>query len=179
MDNYLFSSAANTFTNVAICVYVFDTKSEEWDKDIEYFESVLDSLRRYNCASDAESEEDDYPGDSGKTTKKINPDSLPGVCILINKMDLEDPSERARIEREKRDDLIRRVKDRLGGKVMAFGTSIWDESLYKVSGRSLSEVYGWMCFLIMLLAPGIGLVSDHPNPASKFPTPRRPSFPAL
>ncbi|CDZ98685.1 GTP-binding protein [Phaffia rhodozyma] len=129
MDNYLFSSAANTFTNVAICVYVFDTKSEEWDKDVEYFESVLDNLRQYSGTSNAESDDEDADGEAG--TKKVDPDSLPGVCILINKMDLEDPSERARIEREKRDDLTKKVKARLGGKVMAFGTSIWDESLYK------------------------------------------------
>lgn len=65
----------------------------------------------------------------GKEKKKRE---RPGVYILINKMDLEDPSQRERIEREKAKGLVDMVREIVGGKCKAFGTSIWDESLYRV-----------------------------------------------
>lgn len=116
MDNYLATSGRqNTFKDVAILIYVFDVKSAEWDADVKFFESVLDGLNEFSGSDE----------DGGRK---------PGVYVLINKMDLVDPNERARIEKEKTTDLLGRVKKLIGGRCRAFGTSIWDESLYKVRG---------------------------------------------
>jgi Ras-related GTP-binding protein A/B len=154
MDTYLDNARRVTFQGVAILIYVFDTTSTEWDSDVSYFERVLEGLREYSVEEEEEDEEgaqEDYSasesgGESGeedgepselvesrrkeKTKKKRE---RPGVYILINKMDLEDPSQRERIEREKARPLVEMVREIVGGKCKAFGTSIWDESLYRVS----------------------------------------------
>ena len=125
MDNYLATQRSNIFKNVALLIYVFDTKSTEWDKDVAYFESVLDGLREFSVEDDDPNALEGTP--SAGTGKK------PGVYVLVHKMDLEEKEDRARIEKEKSEDLLRRARERVGGRCKAFGTSIWDESLYKVS----------------------------------------------
>ena len=123
MDNYLATQRSNIFKNVALLIYVFDTKSTEWDKDVAYFESVLDGLREFSVDEDA-------PGAAGGAAAGTG--KRPGVYVLVHKMDLEEKEDRARIEKEKSDDLLARARERVGGRCKAFGTSIWDESLYKV-----------------------------------------------
>lgn len=131
MDGYLSTQRQTIFKNVAVLIYVFDTKSRDWDEDVRYFEQVLEGLAQMSGDDDDSGADDsDAEQGPGKPQKKA------GVYILINKMDLEDPSDRARIERERAAELLGKVKSRIGGRCMAFGTSIWDESLYKVRGRA-------------------------------------------
>lgn len=154
MDTYLDNARRTTFQGVAILIYVFDTTSTEWESDVSYFERVLEGLREYsfdgedgeNTSSESEgvsssigsddddegAKGDDFESRKGKGKEKKKRER-PGVYILINKMDLEDPSQRERIEREKSRTLVNMVRDIVGGKCKAFGTSIWDESLYRVS----------------------------------------------
>jgi Ras-related GTP-binding protein A/B len=125
MDNYLNSQRSNIFKNVALLIYVFDTKSTEWDADVEYFNSVLEGLKEYSVDEDSSAGGN---SDAGGGSKK------PAVYVLIHKMDLEEKEDRARIEEEKSVSLLAMVRKWIpGGKCKAFGTSIWDESLYKVS----------------------------------------------
>jgi Ras-related GTP-binding protein A/B len=117
VDNYLTAQQSTIFANVAVLIYVFDITSTEW-------EEILTALREH----------------SGDT----------GVWVLINKMDLADKEDPARKKYEERkadvfavDERIRRErKERAekggknegeGGSIRCFATSIWDESLYKVS----------------------------------------------
>lgn len=128
MDGYLSTQRQTIFKNVAVLIYVFDTKSKDWDEDLRYFDQVLEGLAQMS-GDDEDSAGEDSDAEQQAPVKK------PGVYVLINKMDLEDPSDRARIERERASELLGRVKSRIGGRCMAFGTSIWDESLYKVRLR--------------------------------------------
>ncbi len=81
------------------------------------------------------------------------------MFVLINKMDLvaeqyDDPGKaeegRKRVFEEKREELERRAEEVRpegweGKPIRCFGTSIWDESLYKVSGRSTSTPWKDEC----------------------------------
>ncbi|KAL7418238.1 Gtr1/RagA G protein conserved region-domain-containing protein [Mrakia frigida] len=149
MDNYLATQRSNIFKNVALLIYVFDTKSTEWDKDVAYFESVLDGLREFSVDEDAPPS-----GEGGASTGAGGAGGgggkKPGVYVLVHKMDLEEKEDRARIEKEKSEDLLMRARERVGGRCKAFGTSIWDESLYKA----------WST-IIRTLIPNSSLLSSH------------------
>lgn len=114
-DNYLTAQKDTIFTNVAVLIYVFDITSTEWESDLKYFEDIIGTLRENS--SDA------------------------GVWVLINKMDLadkEDPQRRKFAEKKAE---ILAVDEKVAletekkGLLRVFGTTIWDESLYKVSYR--------------------------------------------
>ena len=119
VDNYLTAQKDTIFANVAVLIYVFDITSTEWETDLRYFEDILTALR-------ANSED-------------------AGVWVLINKMDLVDKEDTKRKKYGERkadilnvDERIRGIKvDDAGkgdkGMLRCFPTSIWDESLYKVS----------------------------------------------
>ena len=95
-------------------IYVFDITTTEWESDLKYFDEILTALRENS--SDA------------------------GVWVLINKMDLvdkEDPKRKKYTERKAEilaiDKRIRKDCADEDGSLRCFPTSIWDESLYKVS----------------------------------------------
>lgn len=129
-DNYLTTQKDTIFANVAVLIYVFDITSTEWESDLRYFEDILGSLR--DNSSDA------------------------GVWILINKMDLadkEDPARKKFAEKKAEisaiNDKVSKEKDRQG-QIRIFGTTIWDESLYKA----------WSS-VIHTLVPNINLITTH------------------
>ena len=107
----------------------------EWERDVKYFEECLEAL--YSLAQEEQTETD--------ASAPVVP---PKVWVLVNKMDLVGdgvPSKKIKVFEEKRDEIERRctvVGKRFGmdvgrGKgVRCFGTSIWDESLYKVGLRA-------------------------------------------
>jgi hypothetical protein len=171
MDGYLSTQRQTIFKNVAVLIYVFDTKSRDWEEDVRYFEQVLEGLAQMSGDDDDSAGEDSDDQGSGQPKKKA------GVYVLINKMDLEDPSDRARIERERAAELLAKVKSRIGGRCMAFGTSIWDESLYKVRPGSAPPANSlWR--LIAPSDPSTGMVGDRPESHPQRPPPDRPSVAA-
>lgn len=103
----------------------------EWERDVKYFEECIEAL--YSLAQEEQTE-----------TDPSSPLIPPKVWVLVNKMDLVGDgvgSKKVKVFEEKRDEIERRcamVGKRFGmdvgrGKgVRCFGTSIWDESLYKV-----------------------------------------------
>lgn len=115
MDNYLLAQRDTIFSNVAVLIYVFDVTSEDWDTDMRYFEDNLVALRENS--SDA------------------------GVWVLINKMDLIDKEDPKRTKYNERKAEILALDERVSADVSAAGTcrcfptSIWDESLYRVSSQ--------------------------------------------
>lgn len=94
-------------------IYVFDMTSTEWEKDLHYFEDNLSALR------------------------ENSPDA--GVWVLMNKMDLVDSEDPKRTKYQERRDEVLALNEKLSkdvdgaGGCRCFPTSIWDESLYKVS----------------------------------------------
>jgi Ras-related GTP-binding protein A/B len=115
-------------------------KGTEWEKDVGYFEECLEAL--YSLAKEEHEEMYDLPPSSDSNEPSLVP---PKVWVLINKMDLIGdglPAKKLKMFQERRDDIERRAMEvgkRYGMKVgrgkgvRCFGTSIWDESLYKVS----------------------------------------------
>jgi Ras-related GTP-binding protein A/B len=102
MDSYLTTQRATIFTHVGVLIYVFDVESRETNKDLEYYRDCLDGVRSYS--SDAK------------------------VFLLIHKMDLARESRQVVYERK-----LKELQEASGdADIRAFGTSIYDETLYKV-----------------------------------------------
>ncbi|RPA71375.1 hypothetical protein BJ508DRAFT_367784 [Ascobolus immersus RN42] len=102
MEHYLQQQRDHIFKNVAVLIYVFDIESREFGKDALVYSQCIEALR------------DNSPGAR--------------VFVLVHKMDLVQGEVRERVFGERRGVL----EERGGGMdVRFFGTSIWDETLYK------------------------------------------------
>lgn len=135
------------FTNVAVLIYVFDITSTEWESDLKYFEDIIGTLRENSSEA--------------------------GVWVLINKMDLadkEDPARKKFAEKKAEilsvDERVSQEKERKG-LLRVFGTTIWDESLYKVcaslsgpTAASATYPQAWSS-VIHTLVPNINLITSH------------------
>ena len=103
MDSYLTTQRATIFQHVGVMIYVFDVESREMGKDLEYFRDCMAGLKQYSPEA--------------------------AVFLLVHKMDLV---------REPRQPTFLKKKQELeeasgDTPVSVFGTSIFDESLYRVS----------------------------------------------
>lgn len=108
LDSFLTTQKSTVFQHVGVLIYVFDVESPETDKDIGYYRDCLAACGKHSPSAD--------------------------VFVLIHKMDLV-----AGGKKEKMDVFERKRKELLmhsgNVNVKMFGTTIWDESLYKA--RSL------------------------------------------
>mmetsp|Transcript_21481 Transcript_21481/g.31956 ORF Transcript_21481/g.31956 Transcript_21481/m.31956 type:complete len:306 (-) Transcript_21481:156-1073(-) len=103
MEAFFNSERNNTFSGVHVLIYVFDADSHEHKKDIDQFQSCLESIN------------------------DLSPDAR--IFCLIHKMDLiKNEEERERLLEERRQELSKLAAPR---KLTVFRTSIWDETLYK------------------------------------------------
>ena len=112
MDSYLSTQKATIFSSVGVLIYVFDVESREREKDLLYWEDCMESVKTFSA--DAR------------------------VFLLVHKMDLVGKEhEREEVLGKRRSELVGKAAD-MGlreGEAEVFGTSIYDESLYKVCGR--------------------------------------------
>ncbi|KAF9564353.1 rraga protein [Agrocybe pediades] len=120
MDSYLTTQRTTIFSQVGVMIYVFDVESRDMEKDTEYFRDCMASLRQYS------------------------PDAA--VFLLVHKMDLV---------REPRQPVFLKRKQELeeitaGIKVHVFGTSIYDETLYKAWSN-----------IVHTLIPNAAILSKH------------------
>eukprot|EP00045_Choanoeca_perplexa_P023089 m.12232 g.12232 ORF g.12232 m.12232 type:complete len:253 (-) comp9912_c0_seq2:491-1249(-) len=122
MENYFTSQKHNIFRNVAVLIYVFDVQSDQWDKDMEYYTSCLASLR-----------------ENSRDAK---------IFCLVHKMDLVVGDDQRQIVFAEREDEIKRLSLPLS--VTCFGTSIWDETLYKA----------WSSIVVSLI-PNVSALQAH------------------
>ncbi|KAF8509684.1 rraga protein [Gautieria morchelliformis] len=105
MEHYLTTHRSTIFQHVGVLIYVFDVESREMDKDLQYYVNCLKSLATFS------------------------PDA--SIFVLIHKMDLVRGDRHAVFKRKENE--LRAA----GGDVdiTVFGTSIWNESLYKAWSR--------------------------------------------
>jgi len=94
------------FRNVEVLVYVlgsaFDKRETEKSKDFTYFKSAIESIRQHSARA--------------------------RIFVLVHKLDLVPEKDRASVFHEYQD----KVKHMSGSmNVQCFGTSIWDETLFK------------------------------------------------
>ncbi|KAK6032181.1 Gtr1/RagA G protein region [Ostertagia ostertagi] len=112
MNNYLSSQKDQIFKNVQVLIYVFDVESREFEKDLGYYQSCLEALLHNSPNAQ--------------------------VFCLIHKMDLIEVDHRDQTF-EDRASLVLRFSEMAAGPDRAstvcqcFRSSIWDETLYKVS----------------------------------------------
>lgn len=131
MDSYLSTQRSTIFQHVAVLIYVFDVETREALKDLGYYRDCIDGLRKYSAEAK--------------------------VFLLVHKMDLV---------RENADDALAKKRAQLeqesaGLTVTVFGTSIYNESLYRVRYLISSPQF---------LTPdfhALGLVSYRPQLDSK------------
>ncbi|KAJ3150202.1 hypothetical protein HDU89_003291 [Geranomyces variabilis] len=102
MENYIAAQRDHIFRNVEVLIYVFDVESREYERDMHYFQSCIDAILQ-----------------NSKDAR---------IFCLIHKMDLVQEEQRDLVFQEREADIKRRSAP-LG--ITAFGTSIWDETLYK------------------------------------------------
>ena len=105
MENFLQNQRGDVFSGVALLIYVFDIESRDFPRDLETFRTVLDAL--YDRSPYAR------------------------LFCLFHKMDLvqEELRESLFFERE----TILRQVSHMFNDIVVLGTSIWDETLYKVT----------------------------------------------
>lgn len=106
MQSYLTTQQSTIFSHVGVLIYVFDVQSREMQSDLQYFRRCLDALRQFSPEA--------------------------AVFLLVHKMDLVGAGREATFER-RRGELIKECRAAAPAMdVTVFGTSIYDESLYKV-----------------------------------------------
>lgn len=106
MDSYLTTQRSTIFQHVGVMIYVFDVETHEMHKDLEYYRDCLDGLRQFSPEA--------------------------AVFLLVHKMDLA-RDKGATFDRKKKELLERSEKPgQVSPSVTVFGTSIYDESLYRV-----------------------------------------------
>lgn len=103
MENYFEAQRDQIFRNVEVLIYVFDIESHERKKDLENFQSCLEAIEQ--------------------NSKNAH------IFCLIHKMDLiHKEDDRQKIFKERSEELHQLSKPL---NMTCYGTSIWDETLYK------------------------------------------------
>jgi len=102
MDLYLSTQRSTIFQHVGVLIYVFEVSAHDATKDAAYYRDCLEALKRYSPEA--------------------------AVFLLVHKMDLVAGDRAALLERRTRE-----LQAESGSvAVTVFGTSIHDETLYKV-----------------------------------------------
>lgn len=113
-ENYLTSQKPYVFSDVGVLIYVFDVESREFDgRDGQNFRD----LNTYNAVV--------------KALGEFSPHAH--VFTLVHKMDLVQTEHRERVLQDKTQ-AIRERSERFRNDVQTYGTSIWDQTLYKAWG---------------------------------------------
>ena len=102
MDSYLSTQRGTIFQHVGVLIYVFEVETRSMDKDLSYDHDCLEALQ------------------------KFSPDAA--VFLLVHKMDLVRENKKEKLEKKTKE--IQEASGNVG--ITVFGTSIYDESLYKV-----------------------------------------------
>lgn len=124
MENYFESQRDQIFRNVEVLIYVFDIESTERKKDIEQFNSCMTAIKQ--------------------NSKNAH------IFCLIHKMDLIHEEKDKNKIFEEREKELKKLSDPM--KITCFGTSIWDETLYKA----------WSS-IVYALVPNVEQLEQHLN----------------
>ena len=123
MDSYLSTQRSTIFQHVAVLIYVFDIETREALKDLDYYRDCIEGLKKYSAEAK--------------------------VFLLVHKMDLV---------RENADGVLAKKRDQLeqesaGLTVTVFGTSIYNESLYRVRHLISRPKFPSPCFYTLGVVP--------------------------
>uniref|UniRef100_A0A5K3EQP0 Ras-related GTP-binding protein A n=1 Tax=Mesocestoides corti TaxID=53468 RepID=A0A5K3EQP0_MESCO len=111
MESYFVNQRENIFRNVEVLIYVFDVESQDVKKDMAYYRSCLEAINEHS------------PGAK--------------IFCLVHKMDLVSESRRNAVFLEREKQLVSITRP---VQCVCFGTSIWDETLYKAWSRIVYQM---------------------------------------
>lgn len=123
-ESYFERDRETIFRSVELLIYVFDIESETPEKDFDHFSGVLEAI------------------------EENSPDAR--VFVLIHKMDLVAEEDRESILEDRKQLISESCMSRGVQHFSCYGTSIWDETLYK----AWSEI-------VTNLIPNISLLESH------------------
>lgn len=123
-ESYFERDRETIFRSVELLIYVFDIESDTPEKDFDHFSGVLEAI------------------------EENSPDAR--VFVLIHKMDLVAEEDRESILDDRKQLIGKSCMDRGVQHFTCYGTSIWDETLYK----AWSEI-------VTNLIPNISLLETH------------------
>jgi len=133
MENFLQNQRSDVFSGVALLIYVFDIESRDFPRDLETFRTVLEAL---------------YDG---------SPDAR--LFCLFHKMDLVQENLRESLFNE-RETILRQISYMFTD-IVVLGTSIWDETLYKVwPSVPLFLIQAWS-LIVQSLIPNTDIIEAH------------------
>ena len=116
-ETYLTTQKSHVFTSVGVLIYVFDVESRSFDgpnpRDLHTYTSIINALAEHS------------------------PNAV--VFALIHKLDLVKSDFREKIVAN-REAAIREASGNFADQVRVFGTSIWDQSLYKAWGSIVNSL---------------------------------------
>lgn len=121
MESYFGSHKENIFTNVSTMIYVFDLNSADEELDYADYKKCVEYLKE--CSRNAQ------------------------IFCLFHKLDLIPADQRERLVEYKRQH-VQKLSDPF--KIVAFGTSIWHDSLYRA----------WST-IVYTLIPNSSLITEH------------------
>lgn len=127
-DDFLANRQDTLFRSVHSLIYIFDVESPKFNTaDLDYFDHCLAALRA--CSGQPVT-----PGGPHFQSSSEQQPQGPFVRVLIHKMDLVPPEEYDTVFDTKSSEIRKRCQNAgWGDQVQIYGTSIWNESLYKVS----------------------------------------------
>jgi len=127
-QQYLDTQRVHIFKNVEVLIYVFDVSVADRKEDTDNFKECLDAIR-----------------ENSENAK---------IFCLIHKMDVVSKEDKTRVLAER----TRELKDMAGSlNLRCFGTSIWDETLYKA----------WSS-IVYSLVPNVDRLESHLNKFCKL-----------
>jgi Ras-related GTP-binding protein A/B len=116
-EGYFESQRDQIFRNVEVLIYVFDIESHERKHDAEHFNNCLSAIATNSPTAH--------------------------IFCLIHKMDMIPKLEdRTRLFADRKAELEAMARPLIRTQVTCFGTSIWDETLYKV-----------LCLVVVFVKP--------------------------
>jgi Ras-related GTP-binding protein A/B len=121
MKHYLTSQKDTIFKNVAVLIYVFDVESSELEEDMRDYKACIQNLANYSKNA--------Y------------------VFVLIHKMDRINEGDRKKVFEKKKNELTDSTQGITIKEI--FGTSIWDDTLYKAWSQ-----------IVQLLIPNMPFIKE-------------------
>ncbi|GAA5875000.1 hypothetical protein JCM3774_000469 [Rhodotorula dairenensis] len=138
MDSHLTAQSSTVFRSVHSLIYIFDAESPDLlTSDTVYFLKCLRALRDQNppSASSSNSNNGAAPsaaGTNGNGSSTAANDEGPTVFVLLHKMDLVPVDQQASKLAEFEGEVTKKAREGgYKGGMQFYGTSIWNETLYK------------------------------------------------
>ncbi|KWU46580.1 ras-related GTP-binding protein A-like protein [Rhodotorula sp. JG-1b] len=137
MDSHLTAQSSTVFRSVHSLIYIFDAESPELlTSDTVYFLKCLRALRDQNpTPSSSAASLNANGGPSGSTANgstTVANDEGPTVFVLLHKMDLVPVDQQASKLAEFEGEVTKKAREGgYKGAMQFYGTSIWNETLYK------------------------------------------------